>query len=76
MQVFCSRWLADPLISFGPKFFVTAFEGLVHIHQGRWNYILKNQNFDLGFVGPCNFTHSNESTKQMQQLITSILFVV
>jgi hypothetical protein len=31
---------------------------------------------NLGFVGLCIFTHSNESTDQMQQLITGLLFVV
>jgi hypothetical protein len=31
---------------------------------------------NLGFVGPCIFTHSNESTKQMQKLVTGLLFVV
>jgi len=31
---------------------------------------------DLGFVRLCIFTHSNESTNQMQQLITGLLLVV
>jgi hypothetical protein len=30
----------------------------------------------LGFVSLCIFTHSNESTNQMQQLITGLLLVV
>jgi len=30
----------------------------------------------LGFVGSCIFTHSNESTNQMHQLITGLLLVV
>jgi len=30
----------------------------------------------LGFVGQCIFTHLNESTKYMQQLITVLLLVV
>jgi len=31
---------------------------------------------NLGLVGPRIFTHSNESTNEMQQLITGLLFVV
>jgi hypothetical protein len=58
--VFCSKWLADPLISFGPKFVVTAFEGLVQIHQGTRNYILKNKNFDVKNFQDFVFKYSNE----------------
>jgi hypothetical protein len=31
---------------------------------------------NLGFVGPCTFSHSNESTNQMHRLVTGLLFVV
>jgi len=37
---------------------------------------LKETRSSLGFVGPCIFTHSNEPTNEMQQLITGLLFVV
>jgi len=35
-----------------------------------------NIRYNSGFVGPCIFTHSNESTNQLQQLITGLLLVV
>jgi branched-subunit amino acid transport protein len=37
---------------------------------------MRDLGVNLGFVGPCIFTHSNESTNQMQQLIIGLLFVV
>ena len=39
-------------------------------------YLKQTMFLGLGFIGPCNLTHSNESTNQMQQLITGLLFVV
>jgi len=39
-------------------------------------YLIKLIPINLGFVGLCIFTHSNELTNQMQQLITGLLFVV
>jgi len=43
------------------------------IYDRRWD---KTTKVNLGFVSPCIFTHSNETTNQMQQLITGLLFVV
>jgi len=58
--VFYSKWLADPLIYFGPKFVIAAFEGLVHVHQGTRNYISKNQNSDVKNCQDFVFKYSNE----------------
>jgi len=57
--VFCSRWLAETLISFEPKFVVTAFEGLVHIPQGTRNCIL-SKNFYLKNYQDFVFKYRNE----------------
>jgi len=42
--------------------------------MGKTNWKIQNSN--LGFVGAGIFTHSTESTNQMHQLITGLLFVV